>query len=127
EGAVLGTGEVGALQARGPEMMMGYVDASLNTNAFTADGWLITGDLASIGADGYLRVSGRSKDIINRGGEKFSALEIERLIVAHPAIREAAVIAVPGGRLGERIGAAIVCDEALTTQGLSEFIVSQGA
>jgi acyl-CoA synthetase (AMP-forming)/AMP-acid ligase II len=107
-GHPVGPGEVGELQLRGPEMMLGYVRAELNERGFTPDGWLRTGDLGWLGEDGWVRISGRIKDIINRGGEKFSAREIEQALEAHPDIRAAAVVGVPGGRLGERIGAAIV-------------------
>jgi acyl-CoA synthetase (AMP-forming)/AMP-acid ligase II len=98
----------GEIQVRAPEMMLGYVQESLNDNAFTPDGFIRTGDLGSIDHNGQLRIQGRLKDIINRGGEKFSTREIEQALERHPDIDAVAVVAVPGGRLGERIGVAIV-------------------
>jgi len=124
---VLPPGSEGALQLRAPEMMIGYVDASLDDRVFTSDGWLRTGDVGSVDAHGYVRVTGRTKDIINRGGEKFSVQEIERLILAHPNITAAAVTALPAERLGEQIGAALVSSEPVSVEELGAFILSQGA
>lgn len=121
------TGETGSLQLRGPEMMIGYVNENLDGHVFTTDGWLRTGDVGSLDTRGYLRVSGRTKDIINRGGEKFSVQEIEQLVSSHPAVRSAAVIAVPAGRLGEQIGVALVCSTPVSVEDLGEFVLAQGA
>ncbi|WP_257865666.1 class I adenylate-forming enzyme family protein [Gordonia jinghuaiqii] len=107
-GAPVGPGEGGELLIRGPEMMRGYVRADLDDRAFTREGWLRTGDLGALDADGRVRITGRTKDIINRGGEKLSAREIEEAIARHPDISAVAVLAVPGGRLGERVGAVVV-------------------
>lgn len=126
DGTELATGETGRLQLRGPEMMLGYVDASRDRDAFTPDGWLETGDVGSVDERGYVTVSGRNKDIINRGGEKFSVQEIAALVSAHPEITAATVIAVPGGRLGERIGAVVVCERPIAVEELGEFVVAQG-
>ncbi|MBX3093652.1 MAG: AMP-binding protein [Cryobacterium sp.] len=109
-GVDLASGEVGEMLLRGPEMMLGYVLPEHNESAFTADGWFRTGDTGSYSDDGYVRVTGRLKEIINRGGEKFSAREIEDAVAHHPDVTAAAVVAVPGGRLGEQIGVAIVSD-----------------
>ena len=73
-----------------------------------ADGWYRTGDLARIDADGYLRITGRVKDVINRGGEKVPVAEIEQLLYEHPAVREVAIVAMPDDRLGERACAFVV-------------------
>ncbi len=102
--------QTGALQLRGPEMMLGYLQPEFDETAFLPGGWFNTGDIGMIGRDGYVRVSGRTKDIINRGGEKYSAREIEEIIARHPDISAVAIVAVPGGRLGERIGAVVVSD-----------------
>ncbi|MFF0818682.1 class I adenylate-forming enzyme family protein [Rhodococcus sp. NPDC003318] len=101
-------GEVGELFLRGPEMMLGYVRRNLDGTAFTADGWMRTGDRGWVDDRGQVTVTGRSKDIINRGGEKFSVREIEDAVARHPDVSQVAVVAVPGGRLGERVGAAVV-------------------
>jgi non-ribosomal peptide synthetase component E (peptide arylation enzyme) len=111
-GRPVAPGAVGELLVRGPEMMLGYVRAELDAHAFTADGFIRTGDLGSLAEDGQLRIQGRLKDIINRGGEKFSTREIEEVLAEHPDIDAVAVVAVPGGRLGERIGVAIVSGRA---------------
>ncbi len=95
--------------------------------AFTADGWFRTGDIGSLGEDGYVRITGRLKEIINRGGEKFSAREIEDAITKHPDISSAAVVAVPGGRLGEQIAAAIVTDrDDLTLEDIGRVVTGSG-
>lgn len=93
---------------RGPEMFLGYLDHSLNIDAFTADGWFRTGDLARIDAHGYVEITGRRKDIIIRGGENISAKEIEDHLFEHPKIAEIAVVASPDPVLVERICAVVV-------------------
>ena len=72
DGTLLAAGAEGEIQARGPECFVGYADAALNADAFTADGWFRTGDLGTLDAAGYLRITGRLKDIVIRKGEKFS-------------------------------------------------------
>lgn len=127
DGRELGTGQVGALHLRGPELMLGYLDGEANDAAFGAGGWFDTGDIGLIGDDGRVRVSGRTKDIINRGGEKFSAREIEDVLVQHPDVTSAAVVAVPGGRLGERIGVAVVSRRrSLAIDDLAAHVVASG-
>ena len=101
-GASVPAGAVGEVVWRGPDMFLGYLDPALNADAFTTAGEFRTGDLASMDADGYLTVRGRRKDIINRGGEKISAKEVEDLIYEHPAVQEAAVVAMPDPMLGEK-------------------------
>lgn len=127
EGTALPPGSVGELHLRGPEMMLGYVRADHNENAFTSDGWLRTGDLGSLGEDGFVRITGRLKEIINRGGEKFSAREIEDAVLRHPEIDQVAVVAVPGGRLGEQIAAAVVSDRVdLTIEEVGRAVTGAG-
>lgn len=101
-------GGEGELRVRGPECMVGYVDGSLNAEVLDGEGWLYTGDVGVVDEECYVRITGRRKDVINRGGEKFSARDIEDVLAAHPGVSEAAVVAVPGGRLGERVCAAVV-------------------
>ncbi|MGY1717241.1 (2,3-dihydroxybenzoyl)adenylate synthase [Geodermatophilus nigrescens] len=107
-------GEVGELCARGPYTIRGYLAApEHDARAFTGDGFYRTGDLARlVDIDGgrYLAVEGRIKDVINRGGEKVNAEEVEQLLVRHPAVAAAAVVAVPDERLGERACAVLVAD-----------------
>jgi 2,3-dihydroxybenzoate-AMP ligase len=112
-------GEVGELCCRGPYTLRGYFDApGHNARAFTSDGFYRTGDLAVVETiDGarYVAIEGRIKDLINRGGEKISAEEVELLLLRHPRVREAAVVAMPDPRLGERSCAFLVVDgEPLT-------------
>lgn len=126
DGNVLPDGTEGELQTRGPEMMVGYVRAELDDAVFTSDGWLRTGDLGTM-RDGRLRVTGRLKDIVNRGGEKFSVREIEEAVATHPSVRAAAVVGVPGGRLGERVGVAVVSDrDDLTLEEIGQAVLDRG-
>jgi 2,3-dihydroxybenzoate-AMP ligase len=96
-------GEVGELLTRGPYTLRGYYRVpEHNAKAFTPDGFLRTGDLVRITPDGNMVVEGRIKDVINRGGEKVSAGELEDLLITHPSVREVAVVAMPDSVLGER-------------------------
>lgn len=104
----VGRGGEGELRVRGPERMVGYVDGALNDAVIDGEGWLYTGDVGTIGDDGHVRITGRLKDIVNRGGEKFSTKEIEDLVARHPSVAEAAVIALPHPRLGEQVCAVVV-------------------
>jgi len=106
---VAGVGE-GEIVTRGPERFLGYSDPSLNAEAFTADGWYRTGDIGRFDKD-LLIITDRKKDIIIRGGENISSKEVEDVLARHPAVREAAVFAVPHPRLGEGVCAAVVLQE----------------
>ncbi|WP_327347364.1 AMP-binding protein [Streptomyces europaeiscabiei] len=100
---VMAPGEEGNLQAKGPCVFEGYLDRpDLTAQAFSADGWYRTGDLAVLEPTGCLRITGRVKDVINRGGEKIPVGDIEQVLMTHPAVRDAAVVAMPDARLGER-------------------------
>ena len=111
-GTELPDGQVGELCCRGPYTLRGYFDAAAhNARAFTPDGFYRTGDLASvreIGGQRYVSIEGRIKDVINRGGEKINAEEVELLLLRHPRIADAAAVAMPDPRLGERTCAYIV-------------------
>ena len=109
----LSAGSEGELLVRGPERMIGYLDAASNRAALDDDGWLRTGDVGTLDPAGYLTVTGRLKDIVNRGGEKFSARDIEDLLAAHPAVRQAAVVPGPDARFGEVPVAFVVLDAAV--------------
>lgn len=127
EGTELPRGVVGELQLRGPEMMLGYIDAEQSRRALTADGWLRTGDLGKQDGDGYVRIAGRLKEVINRGGEKFSAREIEDAVLQHPDVTVAAVVPVPDVRLGERIGIAVVASRPdLTLEEIGRTVTEAG-
>jgi 2,3-dihydroxybenzoate-AMP ligase len=111
-GTELPDGQVGELCCRGPYTLRGYFDAAAhNSRAFTFDGFYRTGDLAAvreIGGQRYVSIEGRIKDVINRGGEKINAEEVELLLLRHSRITDAAAVAMPDPRLGERTCAYIV-------------------
>ena len=92
----------GEIWARSPEVFLGYRNPALDAESFTHDGWFRTGDLGRVDADGYLRVTGRLKDVIIRGGENVSVKEIEDLLAEHPAVADVAVVGMPDPILGER-------------------------
>ena len=121
-------GQVGELCCRGPYTVRGYFDAAAhNARAFTPDGFYRTGDLASvreIGGQRYVSIEGRIKDVINRGGEKINAAEVELLLLRHPRITGAAAVAMPDPRLGERTCAYIVVHgEPLTMADIREHFM----
>lgn len=121
-------GEPGQLLTRGPYTIRGYYRApEHNARAFTADGYYRTGDVVRLSPAGNLSVEGREKDMINRGGEKISAEEVENLILAHPRVVNAAVVAMPDAVLGERACAYVILrDQAtLTLPELNAFLLDQ--
>jgi non-ribosomal peptide synthetase component E (peptide arylation enzyme) len=87
---------------------VGYASAEQTAECFDADNFFATGDLGRITPDGAVLITGRKKDLINRGGEKVSAKEVEDILHQHPAIEEAAVVAMPHARLGETVCAYVV-------------------
>jgi 3-phosphoshikimate 1-carboxyvinyltransferase len=108
-GDELPAGEEGNFEVLTPTMFEGYLKRpELTAAAVTNDGYYRTGDLARIDADGYLKITGRVKDVINRGGEKVPVVEVEQVLYAHPAVREVAIVAMPDERLGERACAFVV-------------------
>jgi 2,3-dihydroxybenzoate-AMP ligase len=121
-------GEVGELCARGPYTLRGYYGVpEYNARQFTADGFYRSGDLMRQHPSGNYMVEGRKKDLINRGGEKISAEEIENLILSHPAVKNVACIAVPDPDLGERMCACIILrdGQSLTFDELKAFLVDK--
>ncbi len=106
--------EDGEICARGPNVMLGYVDRSLDAAVFDADGYFHTGDLGHLDADGYLAVTGRLKDVIVRKGENISAREVEELVFGHPAVADVAVVGLPDDERGE-----IVCAVITPVEGAS--------
>jgi fatty-acyl-CoA synthase len=98
----------GELQVRGPWIAAGYHADARSATSFSADGWLRTGDIATIDAHGYIRLVDRAKDVIKSGGEWISSVELENEIMAHPQVSEAAVIGVADARWGERPVACVV-------------------
>jgi acyl-CoA synthetase (AMP-forming)/AMP-acid ligase II len=98
----------GEIRVRARQLCLGYVDSSLDADAFDADGFFRTGDLGWLDADGYLVISGRLKDIIIRKGENISAKEVEDLLYEHPSVADVAVIGLPDSERGERACAVVV-------------------
>ena len=102
------TGEEGELRVKGPQVCKGYLDSSLDRDAFDDDGWFRTGDLGVIDADGHVKITGRLKDVIIRKGETISAKEVEDLLFTHAKVADAAVIGLPDKASGERVCAIVV-------------------
>jgi fatty-acyl-CoA synthase len=99
---------VGEVQVRGPFITGDYHEVARDAEKFTLDGWLRTGDVAAIDSYGYLRIADRTKDLIKSGGEWISSVDLENALMGHPAIAEAAVIALPHDKWGERPLACVV-------------------
>ena len=111
DGGMLPQGEIGEVVIRGPNVTKGYeANPEANAKAFT-DGWFRTGDQGLFDRDGFLLLTGRLKELINRGGEKVSPLEVDGVLSAHPAVAQALCFAIPHAKLGEEVGAAIVLRE----------------
>ena len=100
-------GEVGEITVRSPKLMSGYWDDPAATAGAFADGWLLTGDLGTVDADGYLTIVGRSKDVIISGGVNIHPAQIERVIAVHPQVEEVAVFGIPDPDWGETPAAAV--------------------
>jgi oxalate---CoA ligase len=120
-------GTVGEIIIRGPTVMPGYVTSDDSVAAELQDGWLLTGDLGRLDEDGYLTIVGRNKELINRGGEKVFPYEIEKVMLQHPAVLEAAAFGVPHPRLGESVAAAVVLKPGNTVseRELKEFLATR--
>jgi 2,3-dihydroxybenzoate-AMP ligase len=121
-------GEVGELLARGPYTLRGYFGVpEYNARAFTSDGFYRSGDLMRLHPSGNYIVEGRKKDLINRGGEKISAEEIENLILTHPAVQNVACVPMPDPVLGERMCAYVIirAGQSLTLQQLAVYLLEQ--
>jgi acyl-CoA synthetase (AMP-forming)/AMP-acid ligase II len=120
-GASLPTGTAGEVVIRGPNVMHGYENnPSANASAFV-DRWFRTGDLGTLDGAGYLRLIGRIKELINRGGEKIAPREIDEVLEAHPAVKEAVAFGVPHPTWGEEVAAAVVLKAPATEKELLAF------
>jgi len=123
QGNLLPPGEIGEVVIRGPNVTAGYdANASANAKAFS-DGWFRTGDQGALDGEGYLRLTGRLKELINRGGEKVSPLEVDGVLMNHPAVQQVVTFAMPHDKLGEEVAAAVVLRDgkAVTERELREF------
>jgi cyclohexanecarboxylate-CoA ligase len=125
-GVALPPGEAGKLFVRSCSNFGGYLKRA-HLNGTDADGWFDTGDLARLDAQGYVRITGRSKDVIIRGGENIPVVEIESLLYRHPAVAMAAIVSYPDERLGERACAVVVLkpNQTLDLPGLVDYLKSQ--
>jgi 3-phosphoshikimate 1-carboxyvinyltransferase len=122
-GNVLAPGQEGNFEVHSPTLFEGYLDhPEWTAEAMTPDGWYRSGDLASIDAAGYVRITGRVKDVINRGGEKIPVAGIEQLLHTHPLVREIAIVATPDERLGERACAFAVAGPGFDFAEMQRFL-----
>ena len=128
DGADVAPGQVGEFVLRGPQRTLGYIRPEHTKEAFDDGGWFRTGDVGFIDADDALTVTGRVKEIINRGGEKISGREIEDALIRHPSVLEAAVVPAPHPRLGEQPAAFVLvrAGAATTDAELAAFLRAAG-
>jgi len=123
QGALLPPGQTGEIVIRGENVMRGYENnPDANAEAFTS-GWFRTGDQGLMNSEGYVSITGRLKEIINRGGEKISPREVDEILMDHPAIQQVVTFAVPHVKLGEEVATAVVLREgaSLSERELREF------
>ncbi len=115
---------LGELQVRGPWVAQSYYNLEEESDKWTPDGWFRTGDVVAIDPEGYIRIADRTKDLIKSGGEWISSIDLENALMAHPAVKEAAVIAIPDPKWDERPLAAIVLKEgaSATPEELRAFL-----
>jgi len=112
----------GEIQLHGPSVFLGYYGNSQATaEVITSDGWFRTGDLGEFDEEGYLRIVGRSKELIISGGYNVYPREVEELLLSHPSVREAAIVGHPSDEWGEAVVAYVVCDGAADEQALLDF------
>jgi non-ribosomal peptide synthetase component E (peptide arylation enzyme) len=122
DGAPLPAGEEGELQVRGCLLFPGYYrNEAANREGFTEDGWFKSGDLAVTDADGNVAITGRLKDVINRGGVKFNPRDVEDLLDGHPQIAQSAIVPMPDPVLGERACAFVTVAPGADAPSLEEL------
>jgi acyl-CoA synthetase len=119
-GVEIRLGPDGEIFSRGPDLCLGYTDDALTNKAFDADGWYRTGDVGVLDDDGYLTITDRKADVIIRGGENISALEVEELLLTMPAVAEAVVVSAPDARLGEHAAAVLRVKQGQTMPTMAE-------
>jgi acyl-CoA synthetase (AMP-forming)/AMP-acid ligase II len=122
DGSVAGVGEEGEIRAKAPQLMLGYLDAGLDADAFDDEGFFRTGDLGTLNERNMLTITGRLKDIIIRKGENVSAKEIEDLLFAHPKVLDVAVIGLPDPERGERVCAVVSTPEGTEPLAFDEMV-----
>ena len=122
----LPVGEIGEIRARGPQIMLGYRHLPEQTAETLRDGWLYTGDIGHLDADGYLTISDRKKDMAIIGGYNVYPREVEEALFTHPEVREAAVVGVPDDYRGEALVAFVVATrKTLTEKELLDFLATR--
>ena len=123
-GKILKAGHEGEVVTRGPNVTKGYENNPEANKAAFAHGWFHTGDQGFMDEDGYLKITGRLKEIINRGGEKISPAEIDEALLEHAAVSQALAFAVPHDKLGEDVAAVVVLKERAVAneQELRDFV-----
>ncbi|MDQ1360343.1 MAG: cyclohexanecarboxylate-CoA ligase [Acidimicrobiaceae bacterium] len=124
-GRVLSAGCTGELELRGPELFAGYADPD-QTRASMHRGWFRTGDLAVLDEQGWLTIVGRIKELIIRGGENIVPAEVERVLEAHPSIRQAVVVGYPDEHLGQRVAACVIATEPFDLDTCRSWFAKQG-
>jgi acyl-CoA synthetase (AMP-forming)/AMP-acid ligase II len=129
DGTLLGAGATGEIVIRGDNVTSGYEsNPKANAEAFV-NGWFRTGDQGVLDAEGYVSITGRLKEIINRGGEKISPREIDEVLMEHPCVLQVVTFGIPHAKLGEEVGAVVVLREGMeaTEQQLREFVAERVA
>ena len=129
EGAVAAQGEEGEIRAKAPQLMKGYLDSSLDADAFDEDGYFRTGDLGRLDERGNLIITGRLKDVIIRKGENVSAKEVEDMLYGHPSIADVGVIGLPDADRGEMVCAVVQLKpgvDSLTLEDVTGFLRGEG-
>jgi cyclohexanecarboxylate-CoA ligase len=122
DGQVASPGQEGEIRAKGPQVCRGYLDSSLDADAFDEDGYFRTGDLGFVDKEGYVVITGRLKDVIIRKGENISAKEVEDLLYTHPKVADVAVIGLPDPSLGERCCAVVALKDPGDPLGFKEMV-----
>jgi len=128
DGTRAGPGQEGEIRLKGPQVIRGYLDPTLDAEAFDEDGYFRSGDLGVVDEDGYVTITGRLKDVIIRHGENISAKEVEDLLYAHPAVADVAVIGLPDPTTGERACAVVALNEGhqLDLDGMAAYLKANG-
>ena len=129
DGRTCHAGEEGELRVRAPQVMLGYVDPTLDEGAFDPEGWLRTGDLGTVDHEGFVRITGRLKDVVIRNGENIGTAEVENLLRGHPDVADVAVFGLPDPRTGERVCAVVElapAAPALELGGVGAYLAGRG-
>jgi acyl-CoA synthetase (AMP-forming)/AMP-acid ligase II len=129
DGALLPRGDTGEIVIRGPNVTAGYESNPKANEEAYAEGWFRTGDQGVMDADGYISITGRLKEIINRGGEKVSPREVDEILMDHPAVAQVVCFGMPHAKLGEEVAAVVVLREgqAATERELQAFVSARAA